>query len=171
MATLQSVGQLEFYRNKILAGTGARKTLVHICMTGCRAYGAASVKAAIEEAVKSQGLTKQVEVRATGCHGFCAKAPVMAIEPLGVQYQEICPEDTGEIVAETLKNNRLIDRLAYKDPASGQPVFYLDQIPFYKKQVKRVLGRCGRIDPTQIDHYLGSGGYQALAKILSKMSP
>ena len=70
-----------------------------------------------------------------------------------------------------LKKKRLIDRLAYPDPNTGQPVFHLNQIPFYREQLKRVLARCGRIDPTQIEHYLADGGYQALAKALSKLSP
>jgi len=85
------------------------------------------------EEVKKQGLSGQVEVRATGCHGFCAKAPVIAIEPLGIQYQEVNPEDAAEIVTLTLKKNQLIDRLAYKDPATGKPIYYRDQIPFYMK--------------------------------------
>ncbi|UCD83176.1 MAG: FAD-dependent oxidoreductase [Desulfobacterales bacterium] len=171
MDKLQSIGQLEWLRNKILARTGKGKTLVHVCMTGCRAYGAASVREAIEQEVKRQGLANRIEVRATGCHGFCAKAPVIAIEPMGIQYQEVSVDDAEDIVSQTLKNNRLIDRLAYEDSATRQPIFYLNQIPFYQKQEKRVLARCGRIDPTQIEHYLGAGGYKALAKALAKMSP
>ena len=171
MDKLASIGQLEWLRNKILAQSGDRKTIVHVCMTGCRAYGAASIREAIEEEVKNQGLAKEVEVRSTGCHGMCAKAPVIAIEPMGVQYQEVNPEDAIDIVGLTLKKNQLIDRLAFEDPAAHQPIFYLNQIPFYKKQEKRVLARCGRIDPTQIEHYLSAGGYQALAKALANLSP
>ncbi|MEE9517306.1 MAG: NAD(P)H-dependent oxidoreductase subunit E, partial [Candidatus Adiutricales bacterium] len=171
MDRLQSIGQLEWFRNKIIAGAGEAKTVVQVCMTGCRAYGSVDVMAAIEEEVVRQGLEKQVEVRATGCHGFCAKAPVMAVEPLGIQYQEVEPEDAAEIVDLTLKNSRLIDRLAYKDPATQTPIVYRNQIPFYMKQEKRVLANCGRIDPTQIEHYLANGGYQAIAKALTRMMP
>ena len=171
MDKLSSIGQLEWLRNKILARTGEGKTIVHVCMTGCQAHGAATVREAIEQEVKNQGLVKEVEVRSTGCHGMCAKAPVIAIEPMGIQYQEVNPEDAIDIVGQTLKKNRLIDRLAFEDPLTHQPLFYLNQIPFYKKQEKRVLARCGRIDPTQIEHYLATGGYQALAKILANMSP
>jgi NADH-quinone oxidoreductase subunit F len=171
MEKLQSIGQLEWLRSKVLARAAESKSIVQVCMTGCRAHGAASVRAALAEEVERQGLSKQVEVRSTGCHGFCAKAPVIAIEPLGIQYQEVNPEDAVEIVAETLKRNRLIDRLAYHEPGSGLPVYYKNQIPFYQKQEKRVLARCGQIDPTRIEHYLAVGGYRALAKALSKMSP
>jgi NADH-quinone oxidoreductase subunit F len=171
MEKLQSVGQLEWMRNKLLARSAENRTEVHICMTGCRAYGAAEVMTAMADELRQAGMEREVELRATGCHGFCAKAPVMAIEPLGVQYQEVGPEDVPEIVAATLKENRLIDRLAYKDPRTGTPVYYRSQIPFYMKQERRVLALCGRIDPTRVEHYIAAGGYSALAKVLSKMTP
>ncbi|VBB42700.1 NADH:ubiquinone oxidoreductase, NADH-binding subunit (NuoF-like) [uncultured Desulfatiglans sp.] len=171
MQKLASIGQLEWLRNKILAEADAGRTEIHVCMTGCRAYGAAAVRDALLEEVAQAGLERQVEVRSTGCHGFCAKAPVVAIEPLGVQYQEVDPQDAAEIVRSTLKEGRLIDRLAYRDPKSGQPIYYRNQIPFYQKQVRRVLAHCGRIDPTRIEHYIAAGGYKALVKALTKMTP
>jgi NADH-quinone oxidoreductase subunit F len=81
------------------------------------------------------------------------------------------PDDAAEIVALTLKRSQLIDRLAYRQPKTMQPVFYRNQIPFYAKQERRVLANCGRIDPTSIEHYIAAGGYQALVKALSKLSP
>ena len=171
MEKLLSIGELEWYRNKVLAREDEGKTRVYVCMTGCRAYGASEVKAALDEEVKKQGMSDQVEVRATGCHGFCAKAPVIAIDPLGVQYQEVSPDDAPEIVALTLKQNRLIDHLAYTDPQTGKTIFHRSQIPFYKKQVRRVLANCGTIDPTRIEHYIAAGGYQGIVKALSRMTP
>jgi len=171
MERLLSIGEFEWYRNKILAQEDERKTHVLVCMTGCRAYGAAELRAALEEEVKKQGLSRQVEIRSTGCHGICAKAPVMSIDPLGVQYQEVNPEDAAEIVDLTLRKNQLIDHLAYKDAQTGNPIYYRNQIPFYMKQAKRVLANCGRIDPTRIEHYIASGGYQAIVKVLSKITP
>ncbi len=85
MEKLSSIGQLEWFRNNILSRKEEGITEVHVCMTGCRAYGAAGVLEALNDEAKSQGCSKQVEIRATGCHGFCAKAPVIAIEPMGVQ--------------------------------------------------------------------------------------
>ncbi|MBW1766907.1 MAG: NAD(P)H-dependent oxidoreductase subunit E, partial [Deltaproteobacteria bacterium] len=170
MKRLSSIGKLEWYRNKILAREYEDKTHVYVCMTGCRAYGAAEVKAALDEEVSKQGMSGHVEVRATGCHGLCAKAPVIAIDPLGIQYQEVSPDDAAEIVALTLKQNRLIDHLAYTDAQTGKPIFYRNQIPFYKKQERRVLAHCGTIDPTKIEHYIAAGGYQGIVKALSKMT-
>jgi len=171
MEKILSIGEFEWYRNKICALEDVGKTHIDVCMTGCRAYGAAELRDALEEEVKKQGLSSQIEIRSTGCHGICAKAPVMYIDPLGVQYQEVNPEDAAEIVDLTLKKNQLIDHLAYRDDLTGNPIYYRSQIPFYKKQVKRVLANCGRIDPTRIDHYIANGGYQAIVKALSKMKP
>jgi len=173
MATekLTSIGQLEWLRNKILSDSSVGRTQIHVCMTGCRAYGAADVAAAITDEVNQQGLSREVEVRSTGCHGFCAKAPVIAIEPLGIQYQAVAPEDAREIVAQTIQKKQLIERLAYEDPRSGQLIYHRDQIPFYKNQERRVLAHCGRIDPTRIEHYIAAGGYKALVKALSQMTP
>jgi NADH-quinone oxidoreductase subunit F len=171
MKRLSSIGELEWYRNKVLAQEKLRKTRVHVCMTGCRAYGASEVRDALEGEVSKQGLSDRVEVRSTGCHGLCAKAPVISIDPLGIQYQEVAPEDAAEIVGLTLKQNRLIDRLAYKDIETANPIYYRNQIPFYRKQVRRVLAKCGSIDPTKIEHYLAAGGYQAIVKALSSMTP
>ncbi len=171
MERLSSFEELERYRQRVLAEEDPRKTRICVCMTGCRAYGAAEVRAALEQEIQKQDLCGQVEIRSTGCHGLCARAPILAIDPLGVQYQEVSPEDAAEIVALTLKQKRLIDRLGFRHPETGQPVFYRDQIPFYGKQVRRVLARCGRIDPTRIEHYLATGGYQALVKALNGMTP
>jgi NADH-quinone oxidoreductase subunit F len=171
MERLSSIGELERYRGKIIAQEDEGKTRVQICMTGCRAYGAAEVREALDEEIKKQGISHQVELRSTGCHGFCAKAPVLSIDPLGIQYQEVTPEDAGEIVSLTLKQDRLVDHLAYMDTQTGEPIYNRSEIPFYQKQVKRVLANCGRIDPERIEHYIASGGYQAIAKALSRMTP
>ncbi|MFH0844678.1 MAG: FAD-dependent oxidoreductase [Pseudomonadota bacterium] len=171
MERLTSIGRLEWYRNKILAREDERKLRVYVCMTGCRAYGAAEVKAALDDEIKRQALSHQVEVRSTGCHGFCAKAPVLSIDPMGIQYQEVNPGDAAEIVELTLKQNRLIDRLAYRDLRTGKSIFHHEQIPFYKKQIKRVLVNCGRIDPTHIEHYIAAGGYQAVVRALTRLKP
>jgi NADH-quinone oxidoreductase subunit F len=171
MEKLLSIGDLEWYRNKLLGREDKGIMRLYICMTGCRAYGAMEVRDALEEEIRKQGITDQVDVRSTGCHGFCAKAPVIFIDPLGVQYQEVTSEDAAEIVSLTLKQKRLIERLAYKDPKTGNPIYHQDQIPFYKKQMRRVLANCGRIDPTKIEHYITKGGYRAITKVLSRMTP
>jgi NADH-quinone oxidoreductase subunit F len=171
MTRQSSISELEAYRNNLLSQEDKSKTRIFVCMTGCRAYGAAGVLAALQEEVRRQGVSGLVEIRSTGCHGFCAKAPVIAIDPMGIQYQEVLPDDAAEIVGVSIKRNQVIERLAYKDVQTGNPIPYRDQIPFYRKQVKRVLADCGKIDPTRIEHYIAVGGYRAIAKALSAMTP
>jgi NADH-quinone oxidoreductase subunit F len=130
MEKLSTIGQLEWLRNKILSRREEGIVEVHVCMTGCRAYGAAGILEALNDEVKSQGLARQVEVRATGCHGFCAKAPVIAIEPMGIQYQEVEPNDAVDIVGRTLKQNQLIDRLAYRCRKPSSRFFTATRFPF-----------------------------------------
>ena len=57
------------------------------------------------------------------------------------------------------------------DPETGKKISMEKDIPFFGKQVRRVLGNCGRIDPTNIEHYIAAGGYHAIVKALSKMPP
>ena len=171
MTKLTSIGSLEWYRNRLLAREGRPGTRVNICMTGCRAHGAAEVRSAILEEISVKGLEDEIEVRSTGCHGFCARAPVLSIEPQGVQYEEVTPEDAPEIVAETLQGKRFIERLCYQDPETGAAVPYRREIPFYRNQERRVLSNCGRIDPMEIDPYIAAGGYQAAVRALSRMAP
>ena len=87
MEKLLSIGDLEWYRNKLLSKEDEEKTRLYICMTGCRAYGAIEVRDSLKEEIIKQGLSDQVDVRSTGCHGFCAKAPVIFIDPPGVSIR------------------------------------------------------------------------------------
>lgn len=171
MKTLFSLGQLEWFRNTILNERRDDRIVIGVCMTGCRAYGAADVLDALKRETVRQGFEEKVEIRATGCHGFCAKAPVVAIEPAGIQYQAVSPEDASDIIALTIGKNRLIDRLAFRHTGTDSPLFHKNQIPFYKHQTRRILANCGKIDPVNIKHYIAEGGYGALSRVLSDMTP
>ncbi len=171
MEKLLSIGQLEWFRNKLLAKVDENRVIVHVCMTGCKAYGAADVYTALTEELEKSGLGETVEVRSTGCHGLCAKAPIVAIEPHDIQYQEVSPEDAADIVNLTIQKNQLVDRLAHIDITTGIMYYHRSQIPFYKKQERRVLANCGRIDPQKIEHYIEKGGYEGFAKALHQMTP
>ena len=148
------------------------KPVIRICMTGCRAYGAAEVRDALSEEIIRKGLADDVEIRETGCHGFCARAPVLAIDPLDVFYQQVSPDDAKDIVGRTLLGGQLVERLFFQVPVGqGRLCVHPEDIPFYKAQNRRVLANCGKIDPTNISHYIAVDGYSALAKVLGGMSP
>jgi len=168
---LNSIQDLEALRQKICKGYDPQQKRIRICMTGCLAHGADKVRDALADELKKQGLEQKVELIETGCFGFCAKAPVVAIDPDDIFYQQVQPEDAAEIISETIIEGKIIDRLTYLDKQSGQRLPYSRDIPFYKKQVKHVLSRCGRIDPKRIDHYLLYDGYKALIKVLTSLSP
>jgi NADH:ubiquinone oxidoreductase subunit F (NADH-binding)/(2Fe-2S) ferredoxin/NAD-dependent dihydropyrimidine dehydrogenase PreA subunit len=165
---------LQALREELEAAYDPRKVRVRVCMTGCRAHGAEEVMAAFQEQIQAGGLGEQVEVVPTGCHGFCAQAPVVVVELPelgGVFYGGLTPQDIPEVVRETLIGGKPVERLLYRDPESGATVPLARDIPFYRGQMKIVLRNCGEIDPTNVSDYIRRGGYAALAKALSGMSP
>ncbi|MCK4617858.1 NAD(P)H-dependent oxidoreductase subunit E, partial [Candidatus Aerophobetes bacterium] len=168
---LSSIEELESYRTLILTKENLKKIRVRICMTGCRAYGAKEIKRALEEEIDTRGLGDRVEIISTGCHGFCARAPVMTIDPGDIFYQQVSSQDVPEIVSETLKKGKIVERLLYEDPTTGKRIVRSRDVPFYKKQTKNILRNCGRIDPTNISHYVARHGYAALGKVLGLGSP
>jgi NADH-quinone oxidoreductase subunit F len=149
---------------------GPDKKFVTVCAgTGCRAYGSLKVKEALEAEIKKQNM--KVEVLATGCLGFCEKGPMVVIHPDKYFYQSVKVEDVPEIISKTVGKGEVISRLLYRDPETKKTLFREEDLPFYKKQLRVVFGSNGMLDPTRIDDYLAIDGYQALAKVLSEMTP
>jgi NADH-quinone oxidoreductase subunit F len=124
----------------------------------------------IEEEIKKQGLSGEVDFRKTGCHGFCERGPIIVIHPEEICYLQIEPKDVPEIVSQTIKENKVIERLLYTDPSTNEKIIHESEIPFYKNQQRLVFGSNGNVDPKSIDDYLALGGYSALAKALSRMT-
>jgi NADH:ubiquinone oxidoreductase subunit F (NADH-binding)/(2Fe-2S) ferredoxin/NAD-dependent dihydropyrimidine dehydrogenase PreA subunit len=140
--------------------------------TGCLALGATKVVDALKEEIKKQGLkTKVVNIRETGCPGFCERGPILVIYPEETCYLQVKPEDAEEIVAQTIRGGKVVDRLLYTDPSSGEQAVRESEIPFYKNQVRLLIGNNIRIDPKSIEDYLAVGGYSALMKALFELSP
>jgi len=146
-----------------------QKPLVTICAgTGCRGYGCLKVKEALEKEIAKQGM--QVEVKATGCFGFCEKGPLVVVYPQKIFYQQVKLEDVADIVSRTVAKGEVLEKLLYRDPQTGDQVRREEDVPFYKKQKRLIFGSNGLIDPTLIEDYLAQGGYSALAKAL-EMTP
>jgi len=123
----------------------------------------------VVEAFKEESKGK-IDIKVTGCHGFCEAEPNVIIFPEGIFYQHLKPEDAKEIIEKTVLKGEIIDRLLYKDDVTGERFVYQKDIPFYKKQMRLLLGDNPFIDPTNIEDYIARGGYLSLAKAL-KMSP
>ena len=172
MPELTSVDELTAVRREFIARRKDRRTTLTMCGgTGCQASGCLPVVNAVKDELASQGLTKGVHLRVTGCHGFCEQGPLMVIEPGNIFYCRVNPDDAGEIVSRTIARGEVIERLLYSDPVSGEKVRTERQIPFYAAQDRLLLGQNQQLDPTSINDYIANGGYSALAKVLAGMSP
>jgi len=172
MARFENKEALDTYRNQLQEQDGQTRKLVSLCAgSGCGAYGTADVYQALMAELADQGMQDDVEVRLTGCHGFCEKGPIMVIHPEGIFYPQVKEAYVKEIVEKTLKNGELVDKLIFKDPATKKKIIHEHDIPFYKLQKRIIFGNNGLIDPTNLDHYLAVGGYASLAKALFDHSP
>jgi NADH-quinone oxidoreductase subunit F len=173
MAILSNRESLEKFQDKLKsAKSHGKKKLISLCAgSGCGAYGTAKVHQALMTELAQQNLTGEVEVKLTGCHGFCEKGPIMVVHPQGIFYPQVKPEHVSEIVEKTIKNNELVQSLIFKDPASKAKITLEHDIPFYKLQQRIIFGNNGLIDPTSIDDYIAVGGYSAMAKSLFDMTP
>ncbi len=138
--------------------------------TGCVSGGGDAVLEALQSEVARQGI-KGTGVDFTGCHGFCQQGPNVVVEPDGIFYTQVEPEDAAEIVTSHLRDGVPVARLFYREPVSGQAIPRYPEINFYQKQERIVLGNCGHINPERIEDYIAAGGYQALRKALFNMTP
>jgi NADH-quinone oxidoreductase subunit F len=171
MPLINSPVELEEFRKNILSKRDPNKPCITLCSgSACNASGSVDVAAAIEEEINKQGLSDSVDVRRTGCHGFCERGPIVVIHPEEICYFNIEPKDVPEIVSETIKEKRVVERLLYTDPSTNEKIIHESDIPFYKYQERIVFGSNSKIDPKNIDDYLAIGGYAALAKALTGMT-
>jgi NADP-reducing hydrogenase subunit HndC len=172
MARINSPAELEELRNSILSTRDPNKPCITLCSgSACNASGSGEVAGSLEEEIKRQGLSAEVDIRRTGCHGYCERGPIIVIHPEKICYFQIKPEDVPEIISQTIKEKKVVERLLYTDPATNEKIVYEHDIPFYKYQKRLVFGSNGSVDPKSIDDYLAIGGYSALAKALSGMTP
>jgi NADH-quinone oxidoreductase subunit F len=148
------------------------KTVLIVSAGTCgQARGSLKVIDALEEAIQERKLEDRVGVKITGCHGFCEAEPNIIIKPRNLFYKNVQPEDAEAIIEETFLNDRIIDRLLYKEPDTGETKSTGPDIGFYKKQMRIVLGDNEKIEPIKIEDYFSVSGYSALAHVLEKMSP
>jgi len=125
----------------------------------------------MEQRIAELGLDQEVKVIRTGCMGACDLGPVAVVYPEGVFYQKLTADDGRLIVDEHLFKGRPVERLMYVEAETGQPELDINKIPFFALQKKVVLRNCGEIDPGAIDEYIARDGYEALAKVVTEMTP
>ena len=152
---------MEMYRSHVMICRG----------TGCSSSNSELIAKNFEEEIKKNGLEKEVIVERTGCFGLCALGPVVIVYPEAAFYSQVKPEDVAEIVSEHLLKGRIVKRLIYHEAVEEDKLKSLDEVPFYKKQVRVALRNCGVINPEDIDEYIAFDGYKALEKVLTEMTP
>jgi len=172
MTKIKTIKGLEALRKRLLKDRKKiQSTLVMCGGTGCQASRCQDVIDAVKDELDKQGLAKSVSIRTTGCHGFCEQGPLMVIEPDNIFYRHISPDDAPEIVAKTIGENEVVERLLYTDPVSGNKVQTEAQIPFYSAQDRHLLSQNRLVDPCSIEDYIANGGYAAFAKALFEIAP
>ena len=139
--------------------------------TGCTSSGSQQIMEALKAEIAKNGLENEVAVVQTGCHGLCALGPIMIIYPDATFYSMVKVEHIPEIVSEHLLKGRVVTRLLYQETVTPAGVKALVDTDFYKKQHRIALRNCGVINPENIEEYIGTGGYEALGKVLTEMTP
>ncbi len=154
--------------------------------TACMASGASEVKDTLTRSIKANHLEKEVEVGSTGCLGLCSRGPMMRMEVPGendVLYQHVNREVAQRLVDDEIakitpeeKETNAFDIPHYRASLARAQRDLADHvlsqdIPFFTKQTKIVLARAGVIDPEKIEDYILHGGYRALAKVVTEMTP
>jgi NADH-quinone oxidoreductase subunit F len=151
-----------------------KKSSITICGgTGCRVYGSEKLSQAFLTELANQGLIKEdrVEIKTTGCHGFCEQGTLVVIRPQGIMYAGVTVKDVPEILERSVLNNEVIERLLYTDPHTGKHCIHEEDVPFYRHQQRVILDLNGVINPLKIDDYLAEEGYAALETVLASMTP
>ena len=139
--------------------------------TGCVACGSFNIKEELEQEIARQGLQDEVKVVTTGCQGFCERGPIVIAQPDGIFYQRVAKKDIPFLVTEHGLKGRPVKKLMYVPSRKEPPVSKMMDIGFFKHQRLIVLKNRGRLDPENIDEYIGFDGYQALEKALTEMEP
>jgi NADP-reducing hydrogenase subunit HndC len=171
MTRLQSAAELEQLRASILAARDPARPCIAVCAgAACHGMDSLRVADAFQAEVAKLGAGAGVDVRVTGCHGYCEKGPNVVVGPAEVCYFEVKPADVPEIV-ESARSGKVIERLVYKHPVTGENAVHMNEVPFYKHQMRLLIGDNTRIDPMRIDDYIAVGGYAALSKALFQMTP
>ncbi len=153
--------KMEFFRAHVLVCGG----------TGCTSSNSEKIKQEFESQIKKNGLDKEVKIVITGCHGLCAEGPIVVVYPEGAMYTMVRVEDVKEIVEEHLVKGRVVKRLLAGNKEEADPSKSLDNVEFFKRQVRIALRNCGIINPEIIEEYIAYDGYKALAKVLTEMTP
>jgi len=180
---IKSLDDLKSIAEKFKANYNSLQRRIIVCAgTGCVANGSLKVYNELVDKIKEAGINCIVELKfeednkntilvsESGCQGFCQMGPLVTIEPDGIHYVKVKPDDIQEIVDHTLVLGKPIDRMLYVDPITGEHCIHTKDIRFYNRQSRKVLGLCGHINPSDVYEYIANNGYIAAYKALKEMT-
>ena len=189
---IRSLERLEDVKQQGLALTYPDKVKIMVGMATCGiSAGADKVYETLQAKIADLGL--DVALEKTGCIGFCQREPLVDVvypQQVRLSYQAMTPEKAQSLVealhrGEVYPEN-LLCRIDAEDflvegrvrpyanphpPALPVDVPRYEDLPFFGRQVKVALRNCGFINPERIEEYIGRGGYQALYKVLTGLTP
>jgi NADH-quinone oxidoreductase subunit F len=171
MKRLTSVEEFRSFRSRILAekAMGSDKPTLVVCAgTGGQASGSNDVIRAIKKHILDNFLQLKVDLRITGCQGFCEMDPFVVVEPNRRLYPRLRMEDIPRIVDSAIEG-RVLEDLIYRDEREQKKYECQNDISFFKKQTRTILGANERLDPIRVVDYLEQGGYAALERVLTEM--
>ena len=166
--------QLEAYDCRILVCSG----------TGCIATGSEKIYNRFLEITKdAPGVVldfsscgghdhdTNLGIKKTGCQGICELGPLVRIQKGKdvIQYTKVQLDDCEEIFTTSVLGDGVVERLLYSQ--NGKSYKAPEEIPFIAKQTRIVLENCGKFDAGSLDEYLASGGFGALQKAMTEMTP
>jgi NADH:ubiquinone oxidoreductase subunit F (NADH-binding)/(2Fe-2S) ferredoxin/Fe-S-cluster-containing hydrogenase component 2 len=171
MERINHPDELAAWKSEILSGRlPTKKTIVISSGTCGQASGSLQIIEAVETELKKKGLTDEVDVKVTGCHGFCQLEPNLIVYPDETFYKNLKPQDIPKIVEKSVLHDEVVSSLVFEDRKTMKKAVKQDEIPFYKKQVRLLTENNLKIDPTDIEDYIALDGYQALMNALFNMT-
>ena len=183
MSEIMTRQKLNARRDRAKMSAAAATCTVLICAgTGCIAGGSLKIYDYLKAECERRGISvlvnlmddesqcagHTINMKKSGCHGFCEMGPLLQIEPEGYLYTHVKLEDCDEIIEKTIIGGEVIERLLYT--LDGVAYARHDEIPFYQQQQRVVLKNCGTIDAEDFDEYLARDGYVAFEKALFEMT-
>ncbi len=174
---ITTIDQLDALAQQGKASMFPPRTRIAVGTASCGvATGAAEALVAVRDEIDRLGLP--IDLRETGCVGFCQMEPMLEVlQPGGprVLFHQVDARKAREIVRALCADRIPAERALCWIPVDREtPSFVLpryDHIPFYAKQEKIVLRNCGLIDPDSLAEYVARDGYRALWRAVVEMTP
>ncbi len=171
MSGLTSISQFESFQARLRGRLDSSVPTVVIPAGTCgRASGAGELVRMAQQVLSASTLAHRLRLRVTGCHGFCELEPSVLVQPGRTFYPKVNPRDLPRLMEATAAGE-VVDELLCRDPESGQPIASQDDLPFYRRQIRTILSRNEKVDPTQIETYVENGGYSSLVQALLRAEP